>query len=339
MRRQFGFTLLELLAVVAIIALLVALLLPAVQAARESARKVQCANNFKQTALATLNYAAAHGDTLPAVTDRLVEQLPPVPMRNLYVSWRYTILPYLERQALHDIFSTAKWRIRRYDKEQRPTNPAVVSEYLCVSTPGSPRIDRVSLSWANGTLGSFDGLATRDHIEIQQPIGFQSFGQHLTSEHEMFQATGAWLSTKGIQNPLGWDVIPGQGAPLKYITDGLSKTILIGEQAGLPEYIPTPTDAGHGDRFASNGSYGKDGLWWTSWINASRSKTIRYAVNRTNYRALYSFHPQGVNTSLCDGSVRFLNEAIDQVALHRLLTRAGDAYDATIPPGTTYSTD
>ncbi len=68
MRSRHGFTLVELLVVIAIIGMLVALLLPAMQAARAAARKVQCANNFKQVALATLNHASST-DRLPALKD------------------------------------------------------------------------------------------------------------------------------------------------------------------------------------------------------------------------------------------------------------------------------
>ena len=141
--------------------------------------------------------------------------------------------------------------------------------------------------------------------------------------------TGAWLSTKRRWASPGFmpGPPPGKGAPLKFISDGFSKTMLIGEQAGLPEVIPIPTEAGHGSRFVSNGWFDKDGLWWTSWINASRNTGISYSVNQKNFGGLFSFHPGGVNASMCDGSVRFLDEAIDEVTLHRLFTRAGGDYE------------
>ena len=91
-----GFTLVELLVVIAIIGLLIALLLPAVHAAREAARRSQCANNFRQVALAALNFASNNNEQLP--------------QRNIKrhrldlkgVSFRYELLPYLEESALYD---------------------------------------------------------------------------------------------------------------------------------------------------------------------------------------------------------------------------------------------
>ena len=99
MRSRHGFTLVELLVVIAIIGMLVALLLPAVQAARAAARKVQCANNFKQVALATLNHAS-NTDRLPALTDPRFSRRSydgSVPS-HYYVSWKVAILPFLEEQ-------------------------------------------------------------------------------------------------------------------------------------------------------------------------------------------------------------------------------------------------
>src|SRR6187455_1336232 len=96
-RSRFAFTLVELLVVIAIIGVLVALLLPAVQAARESARRMKCTNNLKQLGLALHNHHDTFG-VFPAADDEI-----PNPAGGTWKhSWIVRVLPYLEQQALHD---------------------------------------------------------------------------------------------------------------------------------------------------------------------------------------------------------------------------------------------
>ncbi len=92
-----GFTLVELLVVIAIIGILVGLLLPAVQAAREAARRMQCSNNLKQIALAVLNYESA-SKRLPALGVLLRGQRP----GDLYYGWPIAILPFEEQGARYN---------------------------------------------------------------------------------------------------------------------------------------------------------------------------------------------------------------------------------------------
>ena len=130
-----AFTLVELLVVIAIIGILVALLLPAVQAARESARTVHCANNFKQVALAVLNYASGT-DSLPAINNpRLrgdwfgLDQ----------IGWKFTVLPFLEERAQHDrLVDASAWKFERVEETTIATRPSVVEPFLCPATPGTP---------------------------------------------------------------------------------------------------------------------------------------------------------------------------------------------------------
>ena len=99
-----GFTLVELLVVITIIGILIALLLPAVQAAREAARRLQCQNNLKQIGLAVLNYETRHKYFPPSSQWAAAElpDIPNIPFANQRRIGSCLILPYLEQQALYD---------------------------------------------------------------------------------------------------------------------------------------------------------------------------------------------------------------------------------------------
>lgn len=133
-RRKRAFTLVELLVVIAIIGILIALLLPAVQAAREAARRCSCLNNLTQLGLAVQNYDF-HFETLPpGVTN------PDGPIRNepqgIHVSWIVKILPYIEERPLFDRFDQAAGA---YDPKNAEVRAARISFLLCPSFPGNER--------------------------------------------------------------------------------------------------------------------------------------------------------------------------------------------------------
>lgn len=328
MRRQRGFTLVELLVVVAVVAVLMALLVPAVQAAREAARKTQCANNFRQVALAVLNHAST-SEKLPPLHNTRV---PPEQPRGVGVSWRFTILPFLEEASVYDLLeSPADWRFDFLAEPGLvPRRPGIVESFLCSSTPGTPNVNpfiRV-VDNRDGRL-LFDALALQQTGAmswiIDQPPKetFQRFGY--TAEQ------GAWLGTKRKYNPSDtaeYGLGLAEPARLRWITDGLSKTLLVTEQAGLPFlYVGSEQQLADFQPVAwlrgGNGSgtfyvrmESQYPLWWPG-------DKLAAPVNYSNMAQAFSFHPGGAHASMCDGSLRFLSEDSSPEAIFALATRNG----------------
>ena len=122
-----AFTLVELLVVIAIIGILIALLLPAVQAARESARRVQCLNHLKQLGIGIHNFESARGYLPPAHTAQVGGP------GNAGFSIFYYLLPYIEEQALFDLFDPQREPDRTRNLSIAMSPEASVSTYLCPS--------------------------------------------------------------------------------------------------------------------------------------------------------------------------------------------------------------
>lgn len=325
MRSRRGFTLVELLVVIAIIGMLVALLLPAVQSTREAARKAQCANNFKQVALAVLNHGSAT-DSLPSLKD------PRFPGTDIYqIGWKLTVLPFLEEQALHDrLVDPSVWEFVKKEKaeESTATQPSVVDAFLCPSTPGTPRLHtgyKMVARQDGSTL--FDSLAT-----IQTRVPGWVIDQPARSSTDFRYGHGAWNSTNKSRS--FWSTVPPRQqneqaktpTKLRWITDGLSKTLLVYEMAGRPELI-VGTDSTQSSRsilgawIQSAGS----GLFYTRTTRETLSgdQVHTRPVNSSNIGQIYSFHPGGAHVSMCDGSVKFLSEDSSAEAVFALATRDG----------------
>lgn len=314
MRRQLAFTLIELLVVISVIAILVALLIPAVQYAREAARLTQCTNNFKQIALATLNYSSANRDTLPALFSK--------PFRKgggfNAVSWRVSLLPYLEQQMMYDLFHPRIRVAELSDEIEGVTNPAAVPAYECPSSPGTPRVvsgARFRLPNGGGTV--FDGV-TRSEVTVPYVIRFSRVPV------PGFKP-GAWFG--GATKDFWWDAVDqtwqGTGdeniipspAKLVRIEDGLSQTILATEQAGAPSSY-------------RNGQLQERPRYTRGWPFAFPDGQVlrdgwnaQSAINQDNWLGIFSFH-RGANAAFFDGSVRFLDQAIASEVLEAMLTRS-----------------
>ena len=289
--KRTGLTLIELLVVVAVIGILVAMLLPAVQQIRESARLVQCQNNLHQLALASLNYTGAHNEDLPPLWKTANQN----PWDNF--CWRTDILPFIDGENLNQTLVL----------EQLPLSSANLAAarsqlpvFQCPSTPKSPRvIDKLGTSFTDLRVAACDYSAI-----------FEKITNVDTPRETRFE--GAWHP--GFNETISAAVLRTQPANLASIGDGLSNTILLFEQAAKPlvynrrRVLQNPTSF----QFLAEGP----------WATAEFGTVFEFQVNEWNTDGLYGFH-YVANIALCDGSVHALANDVEGTVVAALLSRNG----------------
>ncbi len=171
-RTASGFTLVELLVVIAIIGVLVSLLLPAVQSARESARRVQCVNHMKQLALAVLEYESAHDALPPCGIMRPVQDTDhPVdiysPRSGKQISWIVIVLPYLEQSALYAEFNFDTYLFFQPNNPQARIFPTL----QCPSDIAAGRIykleNTIFSTFVDVAKGNYAAYVSPFHVDLQ----------------------------------------------------------------------------------------------------------------------------------------------------------------------------
>jgi prepilin-type N-terminal cleavage/methylation domain-containing protein/prepilin-type processing-associated H-X9-DG protein len=302
--RGSGFTLVELLIVIAIIAVLLSLLLPAIQSAREAGRRSQCKNNLKQIGLA----CRLHHETYGVFPPGWAQAPATVPQGGTLVQGGHGtfpfLLPFLEQQALANLY--------RWDKgSQKPENQPVATTQLEILQCPSAEPDRwvtaaedpVNFSYGGrGACGDYGGIREIDPRLVD--LGLVDRAANYEGVLRASHVTPHFLTR------------------LADIPDGASKTILIAEHAGRPILWragrPVP------ETYAVAAAWvGGTLIFGQGSTPDGATKPGPCAINCTNDREVYSFHAEGANAVFADGSVHFLNADIDIRVFAHLVTRAG----------------
>ena len=289
--KRRGFTLVELLVVIAIIAVLIGLLVPAVQQVRESASRIQCANNLKQLGLALLNF---HGVYTKFPPGQVEGPYPPAGVNwKVNHGWAVFILPYLEKQALYKAY---RWDRRLADPSNQPVVAYHLKDFQCPSAPEQDRYDTTSGQFANlGTKGACGDYAPTFGIDPA-------------------------LATGDYQGVL----VRNRMTRLTAISDGTSNTILLTEDAGRPKLWQAGS-ASPNQRVISGGPWAgfETGITLQGSTIDGASRPGPCALNCTNDHEVYSFHPGGANVVFADGSIHFLQAGMNLRVMAALITRAG----------------
>jgi prepilin-type N-terminal cleavage/methylation domain-containing protein/prepilin-type processing-associated H-X9-DG protein len=308
-----AFTLVELLVVIAIIGVLVSLLLPAVQSAREAARRMQCTNNLRQMAVATLDYEVAK-KVLPPMYVFLPKVADPAHGTHLY------ILPYMEQQAIFDAYDlNFPW----FHANNKKAVDVDISTFVCPTAPAPSERRLENPNWYPGGYSDY-GIAGRISACGAIPVLKAQGVKDRPDWEGLF--TGVPQYANFDRNGCGAPLYEGQTGKtyLKDCTDGLANTIMWCPDEGRPDYwedgifYKDRTPAGQpaisgGSRWAS-----PDSEWWVHEICAGK------LMNCKNENEIYSFHIGGGNFAFADGSVQFVSETADLDVQVSLVTREGE---------------
>lgn len=301
-----AFTLIELLVVIAIIAILIGLLLPAVQKVREAAARMTCTNNLKQLGLAMHNYSGDHKRLPPSYLLEVDDKLPNQFFLKRTMAWGTFLLPYIEKNNLY----------RRYDQStmfQLSPNPSVISTRLKVMIcPSAARSKEIyTTTWGPLTwTAAVSDYAVIDQIDTPLELGLKprndpfygAIRPKILGYHSILDAFGL------VPHPIGSHTMTSVSN-----LDGTSNSILLAEVAGRPDIYRNGNRTNE-PTFA--------GGWGDAFNHTHLHRDAGCAVNCTNHNfvgASFSFHPAGANHVFADGSVRLIKRSISFSLYARLV--------------------
>lgn len=303
-----AFTLIELLVVIVIIGILVSLTMPALNAARAAARKIQCTNNMKQFGLAFANFEAMNGGYPPSRT------------RLGGASWTLALLDFLELRNISADYDKSKEFCDGVDNQLLMRKQ--VSLFQCPATPKPTRLQNLTKALDTPVTDVTSSTSTTN-------------AQGTCTDYYVHMGNITQIDGRTFSPPLNSQCCQRILTPVSDITDGLANTIIMAEMAGRPErWADGKRDSTFNSSFAysSSGST-KDGEcanrpWWstwggnavlqlsafsddgqTPWLDSKTKENCTKIVNATN-DGIYSFHPSGANALFLDGSVKFVSERV-----------------------------
>jgi prepilin-type N-terminal cleavage/methylation domain-containing protein/prepilin-type processing-associated H-X9-DG protein len=355
--RRRAFTLIELLVVIAIIAVLVGLLLPAVQKVREAANRMSCQNNLKQMCLACMNYESTYGK-LPsagegsnfavngtAFANDLVNGVAP-PVGTLYHSLFTYLLPYIEQSNIYNQIDLSQYYNAPSLNPSFPNHNAafqhVIKTYLCPSYP-------------------FESVDTYGY-------GYVDYGATVYTDIVMYAGQGGSTMPVGERDKLlarQRGAMDNMANPLSSISDGTSNTVLIAEDGARrenyitnPKYLDPATVLGisidEGSNFTTRRFWRwgeQDNGFGVSGDPLLNTTTTGFKIINNNNQSpgtdgpngcwklinncgpndeIFSFHTGGANIGFADGHVQFVQDSINPVTMAELVARSdGQTIDTT----------
>jgi prepilin-type N-terminal cleavage/methylation domain-containing protein/prepilin-type processing-associated H-X9-DG protein len=334
-RRTDAFTLIELLVVIAIIAILIGLLLPAVQKVREAAARMSCQNNLKQFGLAFHNYENTYGK-LPSVR----YQNPALASDTKFRSWTPMVLSYVEQGNVSN-----QYQFNKRWNDPTPTtaaNNAALAQtqfklFTCPSTPNTG--GRKVGTGGGGSLAVPPGVQGMPNVKQ----GDNDYIVFFRIRKRFYDGNGLTWPGPASPTELYGAMLEIRENPITGITDGTSNTAMIMECAARPNIYRLGKDTGNmtadGYGWADpDGTIGSiDGSHPTLAIPAGDSGnpaggagSSTCVMNCTNESEPYSFHGGGINVCLADGSVRFVRQTVAPAAWAALITATGGEVPANL---------
>jgi prepilin-type N-terminal cleavage/methylation domain-containing protein/prepilin-type processing-associated H-X9-DG protein len=297
-KRPPGLTLVELVVVIAIIGVLIALLLPAVQKVREATLRSSCRNNLRQIGIALHNYEGQHGFFPPCGYD-----MTPPPMGHSFYSF---LLPFVEQD---NVYKQIRFDLAATHPQNLPLPPASnragttrIRTYMCPAAP-----DRLADYGKAGLLPIPPGIATLGVTDYAVITG-------IGTPFANFLPPG---TPRGDTGTLLYDT----ETRVTDIRDGTSYTLLIAEDAGrIERYEMGKLVPGQWSDGGAWGDYNHE-----IWVHGSNldGSGGRCVMNCTNDNEIYSFHSGGAHVLMADGSIHFLNPSIQPGVLAALISKAG----------------